>query len=801
LIEGSGAVAAHRASDMNVLFRPFLCLVLASTAAPAAALTYLVGGGSVPSQCDFNSLQAAIDAAAANPGEDFIRVASDQTYSQQALSIGQQDLTITGGYASCAAALPAGALPTGSTVIDGAGGAAAPVFSITGSGVRVLAHLQIRNGDDLPANNTGCGGGIRFVGRGELRLSNVGLAQNRANFGGGICFNGADSPAHLSVLAGTTINNNTATTGNGGGIALGGQARLFVLQDNTLIAFNAAPNGDGGGVYVGWPARADIGSPGVGNLGVLYANSARRGGGLASVAPEGSDGVVCSRLFTTDAARPVRVHQNHATVAGGAFYARSNEDGIPIRTAYAFIRAYDFRFDGNTAPNGPLAFMDGDVVLGIHTGSELVLNRNTFNTVCDEPLFELGRVPCTDAQACNRIEDNRAEDAGGQPSNGNVVELRHGSELWASQLRMAGNAGTRLLSWSDGDGAVVLLEDCALVGNLLSQELLRGFHDGGLFLRRCSVGGNAIGGGAVFRHDEDSFIELRQSLIDQPGKTSLQHPDPGGAAVSAEWIVATETASLPAHPTLLQARARFVDPARGDYRLQVGSQAVDFAPAQAPAGIDLDGRARDIDLGDDHANSRARDVGGWERHANDPWLLNGDFVEDLRLWTNLAPAHASWNGGFNAPDSVGGSLQFSVPADQVGPTERRAAARQCFNLPAPGDYRVFGRALVAGSSLTSDYPVLVWRLRYNSEDCSGPVDASGERFFGRSSSSWQGLASPLEIPVNAGAWNWNSTLEIELQAAQNTSAPTATALFARFDAIEVMRVPTTPELFSDGFES
>ena len=73
---------------------------------PVQALTYLVGAGSVPTQCDANSLQEAINSAANNPGEDFIRVASDQSYTAMALNIGQQDLTITGGYASCEAALP-----------------------------------------------------------------------------------------------------------------------------------------------------------------------------------------------------------------------------------------------------------------------------------------------------------------------------------------------------------------------------------------------------------------------------------------------------------------------------------------------------------------------------------------------------------------------------------------------------------------------------------------------------------------------------------------------------------------------
>ena len=74
-------------------------LLLASL--PVHALTYLVGAGAVPAQCDFNSIQAAVNAAGSSPGEDSIRIANDQTYSAQALTIGQQDLTLTGGYADC----------------------------------------------------------------------------------------------------------------------------------------------------------------------------------------------------------------------------------------------------------------------------------------------------------------------------------------------------------------------------------------------------------------------------------------------------------------------------------------------------------------------------------------------------------------------------------------------------------------------------------------------------------------------------------------------------------------------------
>ncbi|MDZ4813582.1 MAG: hypothetical protein SGI99_13360 [Pseudomonadota bacterium] len=466
--------------------RPILLLLgllglMLSCSVLAQPLTYLVGAGSVPNQCDHNSLQQAINAAASHPGEDFIRVANDQSYVAQALSIGQQDLTITGGYANCGAALPPEALPTGNTIVDGAGGAAAPVISITGSGVRVLTSLQIRNGDNVQFNGSGCGGGIQFNGRGELLLRNVGISQNDANSGGGICFTGTDSPSALSVEGDVAINNNEATTGNGGGIAITGASRLFVLRDRTSIAFNRALSGHGGGIYMQAPARADIGSPGYNGLGVLYANEANRGGGVAGYAPEDSgSGHACLRFFSTDASRPVRIQNNRATNAGGGLYLRSDAGGLD--SFYTIEgRAYDFRIDGNTAPNGPAIFLNGDdtVFFNFDYGSSMVLNdRSNAYDDCNEPLNALGRVACTNKSECNRIENNRAVDINGQPTNGNVIELQDDSSLYGQTLTMQGNTGARLLSWSAGDYGYIKLKHCALISNTLTQEVFRGFNEG-----------------------------------------------------------------------------------------------------------------------------------------------------------------------------------------------------------------------------------------------------------------------------------------------------------------------------------
>ena len=90
--------------------------VFAAYAAHAQPATFLVGSDPV---CDFTTVQAAVNAAATHPGPDAIHIASNQNYNAQGIDIGAQDLDIVGGFSDCAAVVP-----TGSTLLNGAGGSA-----------------------------------------------------------------------------------------------------------------------------------------------------------------------------------------------------------------------------------------------------------------------------------------------------------------------------------------------------------------------------------------------------------------------------------------------------------------------------------------------------------------------------------------------------------------------------------------------------------------------------------------------------------------------------------------------------
>ncbi|MBL0163824.1 MAG: DUF1565 domain-containing protein [Xanthomonadales bacterium] len=327
------------------------------------ASTYLVGSDGL---CDYSTVQEAINGAASHPGPDSIQIANNTSYSQQALVIGSQDLIIEGGFANCGSATS-----TGLTILNGAGGAAAPVIRISGSGVRDFRRLTIRGGD---STGTNYGGGIQFSGSGDLILRSVGVSNNSSSYGGGIYFNGSGGPAILTIEGDTVILNNTAQN-SGGGIYINGSARLFMLKDRTTVQGNTAVSGNGGGIAVEGPARADIASPGYLNFGAVTGNTATRGGGLAIFSSGNGNAQV--RFFGVDANKPVRLNSNRASESGGAIWLR----GFAFATGgydSAEACAVDALIDGNTASDGAAVYSAQDSFSRIKRTEPLHLQLRLF---------------------------------------------------------------------------------------------------------------------------------------------------------------------------------------------------------------------------------------------------------------------------------------------------------------------------------------------------------------------------------------------------------------------------------------
>ena len=228
------------------------------------------------SGCTHGTIQAAINAAAGNPGIDTIRVSRSLAYTEQALVVNTaESLEIAGGYATCAQAVPDDTL----TVIDGGGAGAAPVLRLTTTGVASvrLSRLRLVGGD---VAGDGEGGGIRYTGSltSVLELERCEVIGNSAAYGGGIYAVGNGSRGRLVLRFGNLVSGNTARV-SGGGIYVENanldheRAREPGCVQQCRGLRRRHPRAR--------PLLVTLRSGGRGNLGTIYANTAGYGGGIA----------------------------------------------------------------------------------------------------------------------------------------------------------------------------------------------------------------------------------------------------------------------------------------------------------------------------------------------------------------------------------------------------------------------------------------------------------------------------------------------------------------------------------------
>jgi len=590
---------------------------------PFGGLVRAVGDVASDSNCTDNDIQSAIDAIAQSTTQcpATINVTREHTYTAQHLTISNTGKTIrivgqgdgvgcTTGQSICIGG-PCYTSPQ--VTISGSGHSGDSVLHIDGNNNVTLQYLTVSFGS--LASDQG-GGGIYFNGSGSLTLDTSVVSFNTAGFGGGIDFIGSGGNASLTLLPNTLILSNTALV-DGGGVRMEGSARLFALQDQTLIAFNHAANGHGGGLDVIAPARADVGSSGYNGLGVIYDNDAAYGGGV-SVNDGGNNGQTdaTARFFSTNALKLVQIASNSATVAGGAMYLKPFLNAFPgsvETTANACL--FDFRIDDNNAPDGGAIYLDYDPSVGQDLGSNLLiypsaLDNQPYDCGPESPAA-LGAVACASGTECNEISANTAQDNANQPS-GAIVTIQR-STFNAQRLIMRNNTAVNAINANltpNYYGGALFVSNCLVAANHTQDELV-GVHDAesaSVGLYDCTVAGNTIDNGYVFASNSD-FV-LKRSIIDQPGHLAYDHID---GTLTAQYVLANDTTGL-GSSMLQQGEPQFVDAANGDYHLMPTSLGVDFAPAAG--GVDLDGKPRDIDLIQAANDYGPRDIGAYERQSS-----------------------------------------------------------------------------------------------------------------------------------------------------------------------------------------
>jgi hypothetical protein len=575
--------SSNQETVMNNVVRGFgLVVGLVMASVSHATHIYKVGGDAA---CTHSTIQAAIDAAAASAGEDYVWIASNQTYSGQHVVINNQVVDVVGGFTSCSASDAGVAI----TTVSGTGNGGAAVFTVRGTSSVFMSNLWIRGAD-----RSGDGGGIDFAGAGGLTLQRTTVSLNSADHGGGINFRGTGGDAELHIGHDTLILSNTANV-SGGGIRVEGSARLFVLEPQTLIAFNSA-EGKGGGIEMLSPARVDIGSPGYNGGAVLQFNNADYGGGIAVNA--NTDSIAFARLFSTDPHNPVQISNNTARSTGGGIWLNPYAS-FTGGYALAVLCAQDFRINNNIAQEGAAIYADVDTdATGISHPSFVMLNRtSSFNDWCQdpEPVENLGAVSCAPDVPCNELAYDVAENSAGDPTNGAIILMQTNGELFATRFRMHHNIAAHLIrSVDDDERNYTELSRCLFTDNQLAASALLQTPDNGgdVVVDECTFTRNTIASGAAVEvHGVDTTIT--RSIFDQPGIPILSSS--GLSHVTATEVMSQDLSTLPASTHDMLGTPLFVDPDNGDYHLRLDSPGIDFA-SESDHFVDLDGNSRNVDL-------------------------------------------------------------------------------------------------------------------------------------------------------------------------------------------------------------
>lgn len=791
---------------MSPFTRIFCLLIAATFAVPLHAAIYRVGTGT---GCTHATIQDAIAAASVIPTSHTILVSRSLSYTAQAIVVTtDQELEISGGFATCDQQAPDGFL----TTISGAGGTAAPVFRINGGNGSLirLRRLFITEGDTA---GTGHGGGIFYRGNGRLELHDSQIATNIAGYGGGIYAEGLGNSAELVFGANVIVSGNTARY-SGGGVYLDSMV-MTMAAPGSAIRFNTAQgtsdSGFGGGLIVLASARnatALIGSNGIGTQGTIFGNTARYGGGVALVSNDGNADAVL-HLYGTDPFQRTAISDNLAEVVGGGIYARPVFQVIGgIGNADMLIWNADLI--GNEAPDGAAAYLESDSTFGFKVGAVLFINSRI-----DRGSGSIGPptgvAPCPEGGHCGRIAGNQTR-ANGVPVAGAIFRLRenstlsvHGNPTEPGTPRRGGvvirnNSGGRLVDAERDDiPTPVVLRNTVIHDNSLSLRLARTTNGLRLHVIDSTIAHNSIGAAQVLSVNGD--FRMERSLVWQPGKTVLSH---SGGVREVEWSMANEVVSLGGGPSALAISGpRFIDPASGDFRLRAASPAIDSAPPIPGDDRDADGMPRDQSLPGvwrpPFPNPRTRDVGAYERQNLQPLVLNHLFDVDLNLWQPVAGVVSTWDGSQNASGGPGSGSLFVNQADI--PQPRVIVRTQCVHLPGPGRYLLngWGRS-GTGTPATRDAVSLHWSLRHDGgEACdAGAPNISGEHFL-TTANAWVRPLEPAEIVLSPGDWSPNSSISITLVVTDRgtTAPPTVTGWF---DGISLELTGFGPEVFADGFE-
>ncbi len=587
---------------------------------------FLVGNTTTDAACNYNTIQAAINAATC-PAGTRIYLTSEVAYTAQHLAISNKNVSLIGRKSgttcgaltiACGLMFPCPTAPL--ETISGSGHSGDSVITIRGASNVTIQYLTVSDGHD---SSSGSGGGIDYDGTGSLTLDTSTVSNNVAGYGGGINVKATGGPAELHINQRTLILSNTANT-SGGGIRIEGDTKMTMNAPFTWVALNEATSGYGGGVEVLNNATANIGSPGYVNAAVIYDNTAKYGGGIAVTAD------AYLYLYTTDPLHPVGIDNNTALNTGGGIYIS------PRSPSGSDICADNFRITNNIAQEGSGLYADVD---SNGDGAQISLNSNSLG--CEDRLATRGSVACDASQQCSIVHGNYAMDVGNgnAPTNGAALLLQSGNILYATKLDVRDNHGGYALRELGNTiepvfYTTVALSNCLFAENSVSHELILS-SDGNAHLNlfNCTFAHDSIGASRVIAAND--VLALNDSIIDE-GTTAALVFSGSASNLSNQYNIAGNTTGLAPGPTNIQTTPTYVDPTHGDYRLFYGLQGgtlvrsagIDYAPPLG--GIDIRELPRDQTISATPLFGK-RDIGAYEMQGVADRIFIDTFGDQVLL--------------------------------------------------------------------------------------------------------------------------------------------------------------------------
>lgn len=588
---------------MNRTTHAFFLLLAAALPLPASAAVFSVGPPGTAGGCTHTDIQAAIDAAAASPGPDEVRLVRNTTpgYTQQALVIDGHDLTLTGGVADCAAVVP-----SGRTWLNGEGGAAAPVIAIRSNpGVALQVRLQglgLQRGD---SEGPEPGGGLSIHAGGDFVLADSDILDNSAPLGAGLGIFGAegDGATRVSLGDNVTISGNVysgTALSVGGGISVLG-ADLSLCGADSVVRGNRADNAGGislQGVSASWPAHLELCAANAPDRPVLENNSAVRGGGLQVQSH------ARVRIYTRDPERPLRIARNRAYYGGA----------IDASGPSAQVDLWEVHIGENSG------FREGGAFT-LFNGAQIRMRPAA------SPDAPPATAPCANRR-CNTLANNFGYDEEGQGSAVAALSTTPNTvppQLHIDNARISGNTGSSLFSAIQIESgiaapALISLRNSAITGNPQAGSWVQ--MSGGSEFRcdLCTFAYNGPQGtDTAALISSNGPVHLYRSIIWEPGRDLISGT---AASVAAQSLLVHDASDLAGQSDIRVANPLFINDA-GDYRLRPDSPALDSAAADETPATDLDGnpRARDLDEIPDRLG--VVDLGAYERRDNDSLFGNG----------------------------------------------------------------------------------------------------------------------------------------------------------------------------------